>query len=113
YGRLCSQCWGRLGARGNKDGTWGCRITKDIPAPGNGRQAGGLALDKGQVLTRKQQGGGPAILDVHAEADWPHDGLLPGNGGLERVTWPPDVQVGNQAQAGGVLDGLVRGTVFA
>ena len=36
-------------------------------------------------------------------------GHAPGHGGFGRVGRAPDIRVGDQAQAGHVLDGLVRG----
>ncbi len=40
-------------------------------------------------------------------------GQRPGHGGFGGVGGTPHVQARNQAQAGGVLDGLVRRAVFA
>eukprot|EP01137_Pigoraptor_chileana_P026861 Opistho-2@8750 len=58
----------------------------------------------GQILARQcQHGGLVAVGQGHA----------PGHGGFGRVGGAPHIQVGDQAQAGHVLDGLVRGAVFA
>ena len=57
----------------------------------------------GQVLAAEQQRGGLAlVLQRHG----------PSNGGFGGVTGAPHVEVGNQAQAGGMLHRLVGGAVF-
>jgi hypothetical protein len=57
-----------------------------------------------QVLARQQQRGRPAVV---LQRD------RPGDRGFRRVAGTPDVQVRDQAQAGGVLDRLVGRAVLA
>ncbi len=67
-------------------------------------QRGWTALHERDVLAREQQAG-RAVL--------PFDCMAPGHGGLHRVAGPPQIHAGNQAQAGCVLNRLVRRPVFA
>ncbi|KAG1593300.1 hypothetical protein G6F46_014490 [Rhizopus delemar] len=52
-------------------------------------------------------------MHVHADAGRARHGGGPGHGGFSRIARTPQGQVGDQAQAGGVLDGLVGRAVFA
>ncbi len=64
----------------------------------------GLAGQHGEVLAGEQQRRGARRVG---------DRLGPGHGGLEGVAGAPDLEVGDEAQAGRVLHGLVRGPVLA
>ncbi len=57
-----------------------------------------------EILPRQQQGAG-AMLAL--------DGVLPGHRGFEHVGRAPHIQIGDEAQAGRLLDRLVRRAVFA
>ena len=99
----------RLRAGGDDDGAGAVGVAQHIAAAGDGGHGGGIALHEGQVLARQQQRGRAAVMHVHADAGRTRHGGVPGHGGLGRVAGTPERQVGDQAQAGGVLDRLVVG----
>ena len=64
----------------------------------------GVALHVGQVLAGEDQAARPGLA---------LEGQLPGHGGFHRVAGPPDAHVGDHAQRGDLLDGLVGGSILA
>ncbi len=80
------------------------RFGQHIAAARNGALGVFRVRGRDQILPRQQQGAG-AVLAL--------DGVLPGDGGFEHVGRAPHVQIGDEAQAGRLLDGLVGRAVFA
>ena len=97
-----------LAAGGNDDGLRSLvqprarRLGQHIGATRD--QAGVVFVHVGHVLAAQQHGRGAFVVLQRGG---------PGNGGLYHIAGAPYVQVRYQAQAGCVLDALVRGAVFA
>src|SRR5699024_1462394 len=53
------------------------------------------------------------LLDIHPDALRTRQCLHPSNCSFGAVTRTPNIQIGNKAQAGGMLYGLVRGAILA
>ncbi len=79
-------------------------VGEHIPALADIAELLRMALEMRQILPRQNQAGGAVAA---------FDGGKPRDHGLDRVTRPPHRVVRNQSQAGDVLDGLMRRTVFA
>src|SRR5690606_6006829 len=56
---------------------------------------------------------GASCLNVHPQTGWPLQGTCPGNSGFGGVARTPNMQIGNKAQAGRMLDGLMGWAIFA
>ncbi len=104
---------GHFGAGGDDDGAGAFGIAQHVAAARDSVHGGGITGHERQVLARQQQRGRAAVVHVHADAGGARHGGVPGHGGFSRIARAPQRQVGNQAQAGSVFDGLVGRAVFA
>src|SRR5690606_27627899 len=88
-------------------------VAQYIAATLDGCDRIGFAVNKWQILPRQQQCRWATVTHRHAHADRPLYGANPCDGGFGRIARAPHMQVGYQAQAGGMLDRLMGGAVFA
>src|SRR5690606_4819139 len=95
------------------DGARILRITQHVATTTDVLDGLRIALDERQILARQEQGARTTVLYVHTDAGRTLDRASPGHRRFRGVARTPDMQVGDQTQAVGVLDGLVCRTVFA